>query len=436
MRCHVLIRMLPARHSLGLGRTVRVATARTLGRALPRRVWSCACFVSLLTTVPLILNIPYFSFCGFLFGTPLDGAAHPHKTRPAKDISVRLSKGSSTCKQHCSRWEHWTRSATPEAQNNDVRADVKTWRQAHEEAKQYERQLRDVMTNASSIIRTLDKLFTQDVSLAESRYTTPVPAPTPPPDPANMSDMEAFGLGELFVFQRGEAVFPDFEKKPPILAGELSTGKPIVGLYSSDTLLQLPSRMYRAQFIGGAAGDPTASDEENDLWRNAACLVADSVDDLYFEAEGLVLSVKAAEERAEQRRGPYVDGFRKRVMQQMIYATDGFNPPEVIDKWLTTLQTDSRLLRYLGLLEKASLEAEQLQAEIRRLQSEVQNLPPESSARYRAEGAVRGVYTRTRGLDVRIRACCNAAQDMPETMDAYKKLGEEWDKINPFKFLR
>lgn len=291
------------------------------------------------------------------------------------------------------------------------------------------------MANASAVVREIDALFNQNITDASSGYM-PAPAPAPSTDPKNRTVAEDFGLGGLFSFPQPELAVPDVEKTPPLLAGELATGKALAGRFSSGPGLQLPARAYPAQFLVGTADDPQASEEENRLWREAANIVVESLDTLYVEAEQKVAEVAAAERRAEQRRGPLVEDFRKRVIQQMIYATDGVNSPEQLDEWLTILQTDKRMVRYLALLERSSLQAEKLQAEIRARQEQELEAPPGSQQRERISGAIRAAFEKTRGLDVRIRSCVVAAMDMPETLDAYETLGKAWDDINPFKNFR
>jgi len=310
----------------------------------------------------------------------------------------------------------------------------RSWRAAHDSAKKYEAELKEIMADASAMVRKLDDLFSKNISASASWYA-PAPAPSAAGQtPENKTVAEEFGMGGLFTFAQPELAVPDVTKTPPMLAGEWATGKAIAGRFSSG--LELPPRAYPAQFLVGTADDPEASDEENRLWKEAVGLVAESLDALYLEAEQSVAAVGAAEARAERRRGPVIKGFRKRVIQQMIYATDGVNSPDQLDEWLTTLQTDKRMVRYLALLERSALQAEELQALIRARQKEELEAPPGSQQRERISEAIRAAFGKTRGLDVRIRSCVVAAQDMPETLDAYEKLGKAWDDINPFKNFR
>lgn len=188
--------------------------------------------------------------------------------------------------------------------------------------------------------------------------------------------------------------------------------------------------------LAGTQDDAGASEQENALWREALEVLVDTLEMTYREAEQLVAAVAPAEVRVEERRNTVVGDFRKRVIQQIIYATDGMYTPDQIEPLLTTLQTDDRLRRYLALLERSALEAEGLQAEIRRQQEAEGKARNGSQAKERRGDAVREAFYRTRSLDTRIRACLDAARDLPETLDAYKKLGDAWDSVNPFKIFR
>jgi hypothetical protein len=252
-----------------------------------------------------------------------------------------------------------------------------------------------------------------------------------------MTDADLLGLTDLFEGpeQQPELVVPNIEETPPVLAGEWSTGKALKGMFSSSSELELPSRQYGAQFLSGAGDDPVASQEENELWREALFLVTPTLDPLYTQSEETVAKVRAAEELAEMRRGPIIEDFRQRVLQQMNYAEDELFPMEMLSEWLTVLQTDKRLLRYLALLERSALRAEDLQTQIQMGQEAIAKLPEDSRDRQRAAESVQRVYGETRGLDIRIRSCIRAARELPGQLDAEEQFKEQWDNINPFKNL-
>jgi len=296
------------------------------------------------------------------------------------------------------------------------------------------------MTNASMLIRELDKLFVEQTAVPDE--PTPIPAAEKRAQEVarreNMTDAELFGLGDIVnpPQLRRENAFPDIEKQPPVLASPYTTGKPIVGTYADDPRLSLPRQRYGSEFLVGTAADPAASKEENELWEESLGLIVQTLEPLYPEAEALVGGVAVAEARAERRRGPVIEAFRKRMIQQMIYATDGIHTPDELDEWLTTLQTDKRLLRWLALLERSALKAEALQAEIRLRQEEERDAAPRSRQSNDAGDSIQSAFGETRGLDVRIRACISAAREDSDMIDAYKNLGEALDAINPFKIFR
>lgn len=267
--------------------------------------------------------------------------------------------------------------------------------------------LRRIIAEAGARVRELDQLFNQTDSSARKSTDalwTSVP-------------ME-------------ETVLPNVEANPPILAGGFAAGGAIVGFYSSK--LDVPQRIPAAQLLYLVEDDAAMSKEENELWKQSFELLLESLEPLWLRTEEVVASVAAAEERAERRRAPTVLSFRERVLKQMEYAND-FIPRDELETWLTTLQTDERLVQYLGLLEQTTLQAEQLQEELNKLNKGAEELPPASEQSYRAQERYEDIVSRSRRLDIRIRACCRAAEELPETMNAYQKLGEWWDSANPFR---
>lgn len=312
----------------------------------------------------------------------------------------------------------------------------RTWRQAHDDTKRYEAQLQAIMSNASAMIVELDSLFLDSapIPVSDGRAARPE---TESEEASRRGPPSFESVNALLSTPQVERVIPpEEEEETPILAGGWATGAAIKGNFSSSPSLVLPARRYKPDMLAGAKDDVSASDDENALWSEALGLVVDNLDMTYCSAEQLVADVAAAEVRAEERRDTVVGDFRKRVIQQIIYATDGAYTPDEIEPWLTTLQTDDRLRRYLALLERSAREAEGLQAEIRRLQGREVKQREGSRVRENTGEAVRESFYRTRSLDTRIRACLDAAKELPETLDAYDKLGEAWDSINPFKIFR
>jgi len=325
---------------------------------------------------------------------------------------------------------------TAQARGKDVAVCERTWRQAYDEAKRYEVQLQGIMANASSMIAELDSLFLDGATIPVSDGRAARPE-TESEEASRLGPPSLESVSKLVSMPQVERVIPpEEEEATPVLIGRWATGAAIAGNYSSSPALILPAKRYKAEMLAGAKDDAGVSVKENALWREALQLIVDTLDITYREAEQLVAAVASAEVRAEERRDLVVGDFRKRLIQQIIYATDGAYTPDEIEPLLTILQTDDRLRRYLALLERSALEAEGLQAEIRRLQDAEVKAQKGSQARERKGEAVREAFYRTRSLDTRIRACLDAARDLPETLDAYKKLGDAWDSVNPFKIFR
>eukprot|EP00971_Amphidinium_carterae_P089570 1772849-Amphidinium_carterae.1 len=115
----------------------------------------------------------------------------------------------------------------------------------------------------------------------------------------------------------------------------------------------------------------------------------------------------------------------------MDFANDQLVPMADLDRQLTILQTDTRLLKYLGLLEQSALEAEGLQEALEvgdRLGKDMEGRQKE-----RLQEELSQSFARTRRLDIRIRACCSAAQDLPGQMDGMKEIGDLFNSMNPFR---
>lgn len=300
------------------------------------------------------------------------------------------------------------------APKNTARAAQKTWREVHQEAKDLETRLREVILESNQRVRELNKMFTEKPSDNDSKD-----------GPGKVSTL---GLG---VFQaRAERLFPDVEANPPVLAGEMATSAPIVGKYSSSPSCRVPARIFPEQMQG--VDDPSASTEENELWRTSVNLLIETLDPLWPEAEERVRAVMMAEFNAEQRRDDRVGNVRKRVLKQMVLANEGMRTEAELDEILTVLQTDKRLLKYLGLLQQCCFEAEKLQERLTRRQKEFASAGS-ASAKETAEEAVQGVYQRAKSLEMRIQACCSAAEDLPDTYDAMANVGDFFAKLNPFR---
>lgn len=306
----------------------------------------------------------------------------------------------------------------------DVEESTRNWRVAVVEAQAYEEQLQEILRSGERMIRELDSKFPTDITYNASYYGD-IPKPIQPKD--------AWDTAPLFEFPEQELLFPDTDETPPILAGPGALGEPLANNFSGS--LTLPARLYSAQIMAGVGDDPAAPEKENALWRETLQLMAGSLDSLYARAEDAVAVVIAAEARAERRRAASIGGFRDRVVQQMLFSKDFFVKKEQCSEWLTILQTDKRLLKWLALLERSSLQAEKLQAEIDYWKAEIEKIPEEDRGRSRAGDKLQDAFQKTRNLDRRIESCCNAATDV-ETLDAYDKLGEALDKVNPFKLFR
>ncbi|CAJ1428645.1 unnamed protein product [Effrenium voratum] len=255
-----------------------------------------------------------------------------------------------------------------------------------------------------------------------------------PPDeaPGKPKD-DPLGMGSLMRAPRVERIFPDVEANRPVLAGELATRAPIVGRFSSSPRCAMPVRVLPQQLLSGAGDDPAASQEENELWRTSVDLLIETLEPLWPEAEAKATTVLTAEYSAEKRRDESVGDVRKRVLRQMVRANTGLRSEAELDDILTVLQTDERLLKYLGLLQQSCFEAEKMQDRMNRRQKEASQAKDASYAQERAEEAIQGVYSRAKSLEMRIQACCGAAEELPETYDAFDSVGEFFSKLNPFR---
>ncbi|CAE7853621.1 CPK15 [Symbiodinium sp. KB8] len=117
----------------------------------------------------------------------------------------------------------------------------------------------------------------------------------------------------------------------------------------------------------------------------------------------------------------------------MVRANTGLRSEEELDGLLTILQTDKRLLKYLGLLERCCFEAEKIQARMDKRQEKFRSAKLGSYAQERAEEAVVDVFSSAKGLELRIQACCNAAEELPETYDSMNEIGDFFNSLNPFR---
>ncbi|CAE8626433.1 unnamed protein product [Polarella glacialis] len=307
----------------------------------------------------------------------------------------------------------------------------RTWKQAHQAAKQVDSQLRQVISEAGLRVRELDGLFLKREPSAEAKSKPNLQ----PQQAVNKSrpdaDNDFFNIGKLMSVPAQKAI-PDGEEYSPVLAGELAAGGKIIGLYSSSASLALPVQMPKLQMIYGTVEDPAMTAEENELWRQSLLLLVDTLEPLWPEAEARFAAVVAAEQQAGRRRSLEVDSLRTTVLRQMSYA-DETESQESLEAMLNTLQTDKRLLKYLGLLERSALEGEELQAQMERLKEKGAKATNGGRQQYQITEDFGDVYQKTRTLDAQIRACCRAAQELPDTLDAYKELGDMWAKINPFR---
>ncbi|CAK9011387.1 unnamed protein product [Durusdinium trenchii] len=246
---------------------------------------------------------------------------------------------------------HTAASPSPR-RSTSVTALRATWREVHQEAKDLEQKLREVIIESNQRVRELEGMFVERSKASDEKATTP--------------QLSTLGFG---VFQaRAERLFPDVETNRPILAGELATAAPIVGRYTSSPSLRVPARLEPEQLQG--QDDPSASAEENELWKTYVQLLTDTLEPLWPEAEERVRAVMMAEFDAEQRRDEQVGAIRKRVLKQMMLANEGIRTEAELDAILTVLQTDERLLKYLGLLMQCCLQSEKLQERLTRRQKE------------------------------------------------------------------
>jgi len=288
-----------------------------------------------------------------------------------------------------------------------------TWKEAHDMAKTIELKLSTLIGEGRRRTKELDELF------LGSAIPLGGPIPGRPPLPDSPTD-----VGQ-------ETLFPDVEKYPPLLENFTSAGESFVGKYSSQ--LELPQRITTSSFLETAGDDPNAGDEANQLWKEAAFLRFEELDDdsLWQQGEEALQDLRAAEQRAEARKGATLGDFRERVLTQMSFAYDKSWPREELSSWLTALETDPRLLKWLGLLEMSALEAEGLQEAIdiaRAVSPDMQG-----SERRKLQQEFEQSYARTKRLDLRIRSCAEAGRDLPGQLDSMQEVGDFFNSINPFR---
>ncbi|CAE7214858.1 CPK15 [Symbiodinium sp. CCMP2456] len=309
----------------------------------------------------------------------------------------------------------------------------RSWRQVHEEAKSLQDRLKAVMLESGQRVRELDAMFLDKPPKPKKPQKTPAELEEERKAREREQELDPLGWGKMLKGRKPQPLFPDVEANPPVLSGELATAEPIVGMYSASPSCSVPARMYREDLLAGARDDPAASKEENELWRNAAELLTQTIEPMWPEAEERVMALVSAEFKAEERRESKVGQVRKRVLKQMVRANTGLRSEEELDGLLTILQTDKRLLKYLGLLERCCFEAEKIQARMDKRQEKFRSAKLGSYAQERAEEAVVDVFSSAKGLELRIQACCNAAEELPETYDSMNEIGDFFNSLNPFR---
>ncbi|CAE7398959.1 CPK15 [Symbiodinium natans] len=309
----------------------------------------------------------------------------------------------------------------------------RSWRQVHEEAKGLEQRLKAAMLESSQRVRELDAMFLDEPTKPKKRQKTPAELQEEKKAREVEKELDPLGWGRMLKARAPEPLFPDVEANPPILAGEFANEEPIVGMYSSSPSCSIPARVYREDLLQSARDDPSASKEENELWQNAVELLTQTLEPMWPEAEERVMALVTAEYKAEQRRDAKLGQVRKRVLQMMVKANTGLRSEEELDRLLTILQTDERLLKYLGLLEKCCFEAEKIQGRMDKRQQQFRKSREASYAQERAEEAVVDVFARAQGLELRIQACCSAAEELPETYDSMDDMGDFFNNLNPFR---
>lgn len=308
---------------------------------------------------------------------------------------------------------------------------LKTWKQAHEEAKELDSRLRSILIETSIKVRKLDSMFNMSAPgvgmTPKAKAQEEAKKKPKPQEEQETTAWEDFGMPKVPEWNR---MFPDIEENPPFLARLETLTDTCIGLYSKD--FEVPARIPRLQLTYGVGDDPAMSKDENALWKQSFELLVDTLEPLWPMAEDGLASLRAAEQRAEKRRGPTVEEFRERVFRQMCLANE-YNPPEEVYEWLVTLQQEKSILQYLGLLESLTLEAEELEKEIKELEEEAEDAKEGSSRADRIQEEFSDLGSRSNSIDIKIRACCRAAQQHAASQNAQEQLGEFFKNINPFR---
>lgn len=323
----------------------------------------------------------------------------------------------------------------------------RTWRQAQAEAKALEEKLRGVTESANKQVKNLDNLFTE-ADMASLPEIPAVPQKAPrniaeetarpkrqqPRDPsANSGSFNDFLQSEYggFFDKPVDGRDRNLEENPPILAFD-AKGL-LVGRFSSKS--ELPARVYPAQLTGGVVDDPSATAEENALWKEALELSVETLEQLWPAAESAVASVAFAEVMAEERRPSSIEEWRARVMEAITSAFE--DRPEVtvadIERWLEIMRTDKRMLRSLALLEDSVLEYEGCYNELKQRSEEALKLPPKSDDFRRKMRRAETMNERIFQSFVDIRTICESAGNLVETDAAFKEIGDAFANLNPFR---
>lgn len=216
-----------------------------------------------------------------------------------------------------------------------------------------------------------------------------------------------------------------------VLGGTWEGCAALQGRASSGFAAALPPLSSLEDLRARATEDPSVAEEESVLWRESFDLVYEDWPRRHAQAEAALAVVRDAEGRADQRRQVAVAAFRGRVFEQMAKADGGASSPEELEAAVGAMQAGEMFARSLALLERLTLEAEDLQVELRRREEESARAP--SSARFASREAVRQLKTDLAERIEQIRRCYLPAMALPGTLEQVRNVRDAMGKFNPFR---
>jgi len=307
-----------------------------------------------------------------------------------------------------------------------------TWRTACNEARALEQRLSAMQADCSRAAQELDKFCAGGDPIKSGAYRK---ADKEEPMLAPWGPVAAL-LGMLGVAavpgSRGPESPPKMSDVPTsVLGGTWEGCAPLQGRASSGFAAALPPLSSLEDLRARVTEDTSVTQEESALWRESFDLLYEDWPCKHARAEAALSVVRDAEVRADQRRRAAVAAFRGRVLDQMIRADGGASSTEELEAAIEAMQSGEIFARSLALLERLTLEAEDLQVELRRREGECARAP--SSARFACREAVRQLTADLAERFEQIRRCYLPAMASPETLEQVRNVQKAMGKFNPFR---